>query len=772
MNAPVSVAPFLNGAFPAVDPGQPADWATQNAFPNLTFVDPLWLTPIPGGNDLLLVGKNGQIWRFNNHPATTQAQVVNVLDWSAKTQTSEDQGLYSLVFHPKFGQGGVGSNYTYVCYNYKPSLAGADPNNSYWRVSRFTWIPATGKLDPASEYVMMHQYDNCRWHAGGAMFFDTTGFLNVVCGDGGDSTEGGGLPGGLSRTQRLNHGLFSGMFRIDVDNDPAKSGPILRQPQDAAGKPSGWPVSYTQGYGIPRTNPWANLGSSVLGEYVGLGLRSPHTAHYDAVTGDVWIGDVGQKAREEMTRLPLGSNAQWGYGEGTIVGPGTAAVPPIGADILPDINYGRTVGGCIIGGMRYRGAKWSGSLGGKILYGDHNNGKIWTATLNPGGLPPTTQLIVEGFAVGRKVGLANFCTDAAGEIYLMKINGTNQPGGTILKLVPAGASAEPPQLLSQIQFFSNLTTLATMPGAVPYTVAAPLWSDASAKKRWIVLPNDGTHNTAAEDIIFDEERPWLFPAGTVMVKHFEIATNANDPSKVKRLETRFLVCTAGGGKYGVTYRWNSQGTDAVLLTTGASEDFNVTLQNGSTVSRKWDYPSRADCMQCHNDASGQALGVRTSPLNEDHFYPSTGRTANQLVTFNALGMFDRTLTTTELENFIAARGIDDLTAPVEHRVRSYLDMNCAHCHRPGGTIDFFDLRLETPLNLQGIVNGTLKGNFNLGPNGRYLKPGDPAMSALHVRLMNAGNGNAMPPLAKNLVDPDAVNLLEQYIGSLNPAEFE
>jgi hypothetical protein len=222
----------------------------------------------------------------------------------------------------------------------------------------------------------------------------------------------------------------------------------------------------------------------------------------------------------------------------------------------------------------------------------------------------------------------------------------------------------------------------------------------------------------------------------------------------------------------VTYRWNSQGTDAVLLTTGESENFDVTLQNGSTVSRKWDYPSRADCMQCHNEVSGQALGVRTSPLNEDHFYPSAGRTANQLLTFNALGMFDRTLTTEELENFIAARGIDDTTAPVEHRVRSYLDMNCAHCHRPGGTIDFFDLRLETPLNLQGIVNGTLKGNFNLGPAGRYLKPGDPDLSALHVRLGNAGNGNAMPPLAKNLVDPDAVNLLEQYIESLNPAEFE
>jgi uncharacterized repeat protein (TIGR03806 family) len=772
LNAPVSVAPFLNGAFPAVDPGQPADWATENAFPNLTFVDPLWLTPIPGGNDLLLVGKNGQIWRFDNNLNTTQAQVVNVLDLTTKIQTSEDQGLYSLIFHPQFGQGGPNSKYAYLCYNFKPNLAGADPNNSYWRVSRFTWVPTTGKLDPASEYVLMHQYDCCRWHNGGGMFFDNAGFLNIACGDGGTSDEGGGVPAALTRSQRLNQGLFGGIFRIDVNNDPTKSRPILRQPQDAANKPLGWPTSYTQGYQIPLDNPWAHLGSAALGEYAGLGLRSPHTAHYDAVTGDVWIGDVGQKTREELTRLQFGGNAQWGYREGFAAGPGDPAIPPLGVDTPPLIDYDRTVGSAIIGGMRYRGSKWNAALGGKVLYGDHVRGKIWAATLHPGALAPTIEIMVDGFKVGRKAGLANFCTDASGEIYLMNLNGTNQPGGTIQKLVLSGASEEPPHLLSQTGFFTNLATLEAISAAIPYSVAAPLWSDASAKKRWIVLPNDGTHNTPAEDIVFNEDEPWLFPAGTVMVKHFEISTHENDPSKMKRLETRFLVCTVGGGKYGVTYRWNSEGTDAVLLTTGQREDFNVTLQNGSTVTRRWDYPSRADCMQCHNAASGQALGLRTSPLNKDYFYQSTGRTANQLATFNALGMFDRTLTSTELENFIESRGIDDAAAPVEHRVRSYLDMNCAHCHRPNGTVNFFDLRIETPLNLQGFVDETIKGEFDIGPNDRYLKPGDPSLSALHVRLMNAGNGIAMPPLAKALVDSAAVNLLEQYITNLKPTEFE
>ncbi|MEO5715440.1 MAG: Ig-like domain-containing protein [Luteolibacter sp.] len=773
LDAPQAVAPFFNGTFPPTAPGEATGWSTENAFPNLTFIDPLWLTQVPGGNNLLLVGKNGQLWRFPRDPGTTQAQVVKVLDWVTNTQSSEDQGFYSLVFHPQFGQSGSpNANYTYVCYSYKPVLAGADANHSYWRVSRFTWLPASGTLDPNSELVLMSQYDRCRWHNGGAMFFDNQGFLNITCGDGGDSGEGGGLTGAdgaLSRTQKLNFGLFSGVFRIDVNNDPAKSHAIRRQPLSPANKPVGWPASSTQGYGIPNDNPWLDPAGSVLEEYFALGLRSPHTAHYDAVAGEVWIGDVGEGSREEMTRLPKGGNAQWGYREGSVAGQGAAAVPPIGTDTPPAFDYDHSVGNCVIGGMRYRGAKWNALLGGKVLYGDNGRGRIWAATIDPA---PVSELLVDGFITGSKSGLGNFCTDSTGEIYLMTLNGTNQPGGTIRKLAGQQVSVEPPHFLSQIGVFTDLTTLAVASGVVPYSVATPLWSDGAAKKRWMILPNDGVHDSAEERIIFSDEGSWQFPVGTVFVKHFEVATNESNPSQIKRLETRFLVCTTGGGKYGITYRWNAAGTDAELLTTGQGEDFTVTLQGGGTESQHWEYPSRADCMQCHNAAAGQALGVRTHPLNQSFYYQTTGRTANQLVTFNALGMFDRSLTAAELANFIESRAIDDPTAPVEHRVRSYLDTNCAHCHRPGGTVDYFDARLATPLNMQGLVNGVIKGHFDLGPSARYLKPGDPDLSAVHVRLASVGNGAAMPPLAKNRVDQEAIDLMRNYLENITDAEFQ
>jgi chitodextrinase/mono/diheme cytochrome c family protein len=272
-------------------------------------------------------------------------------------------------------------------------------------------------------------------------------------------------------------------------------------------------------------------------------------------------------------------------------------------------------------------------------------------------------------------------------------------------------------------------------------------------------------------VIFSAEGSWIFPAGTVFIKHFEAPIDANNPSAIKRLETRFLVCTPGGGKYGFTYKWNPAGTDAELLEGSINEPYDYTDSLGTTESRVWSYPSRGDCMVCHNDVSGQALGVKTAHLNSDLYYPLTGRTANQLETLNALGVFSTTLSVTDLENYIEARALDDESAPLEHRVRSYLDTNCSHCHQPGAQGGGFDARISTPLDLQNLINAIPQRYEELGPNGRYIKPGNTALSAIHVRTDAVGNGDAMPPLAKNMAHGEGVEALEDYIESLTQAEF-
>jgi len=772
LDAPQPVGPYFNGVFPSSAPGDPSGWAVVNAFPNLTFTDPMMLAEIPGTANLLVVGKTGLIWRFPNNPAATMAQRVQVLDLSALTETSEDQGVYSLSFHPKFGQAGQpGENWVYVCYS-RRAFPGVDDNDrTYWTVSRFTWLPGSGTIDPNSEFILMSQYDPHRYHNGGATFFGNDGFLYITVGDGGDGGDS------LDNSQKINLGLFGGILRIDVDNDPVKSHPIRRQPTENPlwimnPKPAGWPVSYSQGYGIPKDNPWLDTGGSRLEEFYAIGLRSPHSAHYDPVTGEIWVGDVGQSNREELSRVPKGGNCQWAYLEGTRALSKPKPSPLIGTDVVPEHEYDHTEGASIIGGMRYRGAKWNAFLGGKVIFGDHVRGRIWSLQLPaPGGVKTVTEMY-SNFETGYKAGLSNFSTDSSGEIYMMELAGNGNPAGKIMKLAVPALSAEPPQFLSQTGVFTNLTSLATAPGVIPYDVPNPLWSDNAEKKRWIILPNDGSFNSAAEDVIFSAGGSWVFPAGTVFVKHFEAPVNANNPSAHKRLETRFLVCTPGGEKYGFTYKWNSAGTDAELLGGSINEPYDYTNSQGATESRVWSYPSRGDCMVCHNDVSGQALGVKTAHLNSDLYYPLTGRTANQLETLNAIGVFNSTLTAADLEDYIEARALDDESAPLEHRVRSYLDTNCSHCHQPGAQGGGFDARLSTPLDLQNLINAIPQRYEELGPNGRYIKPGNTALSAIHVRTNAVGDGNAMPPLAKNMAHGQGVAALQAYISGLVPSEFD
>ena len=770
LDSPEPVGPFFNGTFPTTPPGDPSGWAVENAFPNLTFTDPMMMSEIPGQNQFLVVGKNGKIWRFPKSPSATMAQRIEVLDHTAKTETSEDQGFYSLAFHPNFSvSGATGENQVFVCYN-RRAFTGVDDNDrTYWTVSRFTWLPASGTLDPNSESILISQYDPHRFHNGGATFFGDDGFLYITVGDGGLGGDA------LDNSQRINVGFFGGVLRIDVDNNPAKSHAIRRQPTEdplweANPKPAGWPASFSQGYGIPNTNPWQSPGGSLLEEFYAIGLRSPHSAHFDPQTDEIWVGDVGEGNREELTRVANGSNCQWAYKEGTRNTSKTKPSPLTGTDMVPVYEYEHSEGSSIIGGMRYRGAKWASYLADKVIFGDHVRGRIWSLELVGAGAPVVTEL-VSSFETGYKKGLCGFSTDSAGEIYIMDLAGTNNVNGKIMKLALPAISAEPPQFLSQTGIFTNLATLATAAGVIPYDVPNPLWSDAAAKRRWVILPNNGNFDTAAEDIVFSEEGNWLFPAGTVFVKHFEVNTDANNPAAIRRLETRLLICTAGGGKYGVTYKWNEAGTDAELLEQGFDEAYSYAKGDGSVEQRLWTFPSRGDCMICHNDTAGQALGFRTAPLNSNYHYASTGRTANQLSTLNSLGAFNVTLTATQLENYIESRPLNDTTAPVEHRVRSYLDMNCSHCHQPGGAGDGFDARLGTALNLQNIINGIPQRYEALGPDGRYIVPGNTALSAINVRAGAVNNGDAMPPVAKNMAHANGVAVLQSYINGLSAAQF-
>lgn len=766
LDSPQPVGAYLNGVFPQRTPGPSGTWALTNAFPNLTFIDPVRMIKDPrGSSHVYVVCRNGDVWRIPFSASARNSDKVHVLNLRSTTWGYWDAGMMSIAFHPDFGvPGNPNRGYFYVFYQYTPNRASTSTSSpSYMRLSRFTIPDGQQIADPASEYVMIQQYDRDNWHNGGQMYFGPDRFLHFPIGDEGAANDS------LNGTQKINDRLFSGIFRIDVDQDPTRSHPIRRQPQQIS-MPAGWPSSFTRGYGIPNDNPWLDPSGSVLEEFWSIGTRSPHSMHFDSQTGETWIADVGQGTREEITIARKGGNHQWPYKEGFANGPKAKPANLIGVEVPPVFDYPRSMGGCIIGGVVYRGSLHAGSLTGKYIFGDHNTRALYSLERPEGGGASAQYLTSVSRAGGTKRGLSGICEGPDKELYFMELGDTGADTGVIYRLIRSGTPvADPPQLLSQTGAFSDLQTLTPVSGLIPFEVNSPLWTDGAVKDRWVAIPNDGSHNTAAERVGYKDSGSWTFPVGTVLVKHFALPVDARQPSLVKPVETRFFVHGSDGVYYGVTYRWNEAGTDAALLTGGDSRDFTITDVHGNTRTQRWDFPSRADCRTCHTAGADNVLGLRAHQMAKDMTYALTGRTSNQLETWNHLGIFGSSFGSRDPATVAAAVNPNDPHASLDMRVRSYLAANCSHCHYEGGVSANFDASFHVPLSSQGIVDGLINRPLS-GVANRVVSPADLVNSIMHSRMSVVG-ANQMPPLGKNVVDEDAVALLTDWIRSLDSASF-
>lgn len=220
--------------------------------------------------------------------------------------------------------------------------------------------------------------------------------------------------------------------------------------------------------------------------------------------------------------------------------------------------------------------------------------------------------------------------------------------------------------------------------------------------------------------------------------------------------------------YGVTYRWNDDQSDAELLTGAEQAAYAIATIDGGRRDQVWAFPARVDCLACHNLAAGGALGLRTHQLNGEFVYPRSGITNNQLVIWNELGIFDPVLDVTAIPGWIRSVE-DDTRAPLEDRARSYLDANCSYCHRPEtGNRALFDARLTTPLDAQGLLNGSVVEPLGL-PDEAIIHPGCIECSVLYRRMASLGR-IAMPPLLKNRVDIDSLGLIQMWIESLEAGD--
>ena len=308
--------------------------------------------------------------------------------------------------------------------------------------------------------------------------------------------------------------------------------------------------------------------------------------------------------------------------------------------------------------------------------------------------------------------------------------------------MPPTAAGLLPQHLSQVGAFADLQSLRPRAGLRPYDVNVSFWSDGAGKQRWISLP-------AGSAITFSADE-WKFPPGTVFVKHFERAATPTSPPR--RLETRVLVCDANGGVYGATYKWRADNSDADLV----EEPETLHFDGDDT----WYVPGRRDCLTCHTAASGGVLGVKTRQLNR----PLPGSGENQLIAWNRDGYFGNSAAGLDSNQLPRLAPADEASRPIADRARSYLDANCAQCHRPGGVAGYFDARYTQPLREQNLIDGPVLINLGLD-HAKVISPADPWRSIALVRV-ETSDRTRMPPLAHQKIDRGGAALLRQWIASL------
>jgi len=736
---PLQRVPATTLAMPTSAPTY--NYTSVNALGNLTFFNPVGMATPPGEtNRLFIIEKNGIISVITNLAAPTRTVFLDitsrVLSAPANVGGDGEQGLLGLAFHPGYATNG----FLYVFYT-GTNTTSAGTGTRHDILSRFTANATNPDLAVStSEQILIRQNDQAANHNGGDLHFGPDGYLYISLGD-----EGGGNDQ-FNNSQTITKDFFAGMLRIDVDKRPGNLNP---QPHASVTAPTN--------YAIPLDNPFVHtsLGGNwngnfngvavanlnlVRNEFWAVGLRNPWRFSFDPATGWLYCGDVGQGVREEVDIIVKGGNYGWAYREGNIAGP--KAAPGGFTSINPILDYDRTQGVSITGGVVYRGDKIT-ELHGAYIFADYGgSGRIWATRYN--GVSTTPRQLLHS-----DTGISAFGVDPSnGDILYADVI-----AGTIRRLVRnAATSPVLPATLTATGAFTNLATLTPHAGIVAYDLNVPFWSDNAHKTRWFSVTN------VNQTIGFNPTGNWLFPTSSVWIKHFELEVTNGVPASRKRLETRFMVRTTTG-VYGATYRWGDSLTDATLVPDeGLDETFLLDDGKGLVRNQVWHYPSRTECLICHTPEGGYALGFNTPQLNRDLVYG--GVTTNQIEALNLAGYFSSAVTNRHLLRSLA-HATNDLVSR-EYRVRSYLDANCVSCHQPGGTSQaLWDARLSTPAPQNGIINGALLSSLG-DTNNRVVMPGSVAGSVLLQRIANLGSGH-MPPLATSVINTQAVQLLSAWI---------
>jgi uncharacterized repeat protein (TIGR03806 family) len=321
---------------------------------------------------------------------------------------------------------------------------------------------------------------------------------------------------------------------------------------------------------------------------------------------------------------------------------------------------------------------------------------------------------------------------------------------------PTNAQNDPfPKRLSDTGCVEKSDPTKPAAGLIPYGVNSALWSDDADKGRWVAIP-------AGKTIVVKDDGHWDLPVGTVAVKEFRV--------KDKLVETRLLVHHSEPDDWvGYSYAWRPDGKDADLVDEDSKrvcvENLQPNCPDENPDGQMWVYPSRMQCLGCHGENPGRSLGLETAQLNRLFLYPN-GKYANQIATFAKVGL----LATSNIDPKSLpayANPADPKSGTLSERARSYLQSNCAHCHRPGATMEStLDFRYTTPLREMNACDVKANKNNFGDSNAKLLAPGDGESSIVFRRTNTNSPFLRMPQIGRSIIDPVGSRLVGEWITSL------
>ena len=700
-------------------PEPPPPYRVEVAFPRLKFEHPLDMATAPGSDRLFIAEQGGKIYSFPNDGQADKLDLAIDL----KQVHPDLTALYGITFHPDYER----NRQVYLCY----VTANDKPDGTI--VSRFH-VSGDGPpvIDHGSEVPLIRWWSG--GHNGGCLKFGPDGYLYISSGDGG----GPDPPDPLRAGQDVSR-LLSAILRIDVD--------------------------HTEGdrpYRVPSDNPFLGL-AGARPEIWAHGFRNPWRMSFDTARGDLWVGDVGWQLWEMVYRVERGGNYGWPVMEGPqpVLPEEKRGPTPI---LPPTVSHPHSEAASITGGYVYRGAQLP-ELRGAYIYGDFQSGKIWG--LRHDGSKVTWQQEL----ASTPLQLVAFGEDRSGELYLLDYERTRQIH-RLVKNADSSRNADFPRKLSETGLFKSVRLQDPQPGVMSYTINAHHWADHTSSERWMALPG-----TAPVQVRSDGS--WQFPDGAVLAKTVSLEMERGNPASLRRLETQILHREQESWRP-YTYVWSQDQSDAELappVGTTLSLSVKDTNAPGGIRLQSYRIAARSECQLCHNpwvEKKTTVYGVQTaSPLAVStaqlSALSSNNRSArNQLEDWLRTGWIAGQLPAdiSTAERFVNPY---DTQADLNLRARSYLHVNCAHCHQlhAGGSTTI-DLRFETKLEKARLLDARpTQGAFGM-TQARVVAPGDPFGSVLFYRIAKTGGGR-MPRLGSDDVDEAALPLIRDWIAQL-PAQ--